>query len=67
MTILLIALLVLISLLIIGTLFARPLATFLQLHRISQVYEDEQILLWVGTLLTAFMIGLLVMYLLLRM
>jgi uncharacterized membrane protein len=67
MTILLIALGVLISLLIIGTLFARPLATFLQLHRISQVYEDEQILLWVGTLLTAFMIGLLVMYLLLRM
>jgi uncharacterized membrane protein len=66
MTILLSALVVLVCLLILGTLFATPLVNFLHQHRVVRSHEEEQLLLWVGMLLTAFMIGLLVMYLFLQ-
>jgi hypothetical protein len=63
MTVLLIVLVVLVSLLIVGGVFADPIAAFVQ-HRLpNRGYEGGQLLLWGGMLLTAFVIGLLVMYL----
>jgi hypothetical protein len=66
MIILLIFLLVLISLLILGGAFAQPISGFIQQRLPTRGYAGEQFVLWGGMLLTAFMIGLLVMYLFLR-
>jgi hypothetical protein len=67
MTILLIVLVVLISLLIVGGVFANPITAFVQQRLPNRGDEGEQLLLWGGMLLTAFVIGLLVMYLFLRL
>lgn len=62
MTVLLIVLVVLISLLLVGGIFANPIPPFVRaLHK--RGYEGEQFLLWGGMMLTAFGIGLLVLYL----
>jgi uncharacterized membrane protein len=66
MIFLLIALVLLISLLIMGGVFANPITRLLQQHWPNHVFEAEQFLLWGGLLLTAFVTGLLVMYLFLR-
>lgn len=63
---LLLTLLILISLWIVGGLFAQPISLLLQHYWPTFAYEGEQLLLWGGVLLSAFAIGLLVMYLVLR-
>jgi hypothetical protein len=63
---LLIVLILLISLLILGSVFANPITAFVQRRLPNRGCEGEQILLWGGMLLAAFVIGLLVMYLFLH-
>ena len=67
MTLLLFTLVFLISLLIVVSVFADHLIAFAQQYLPTHGEEGEQIILLSGMLLAAFVIGLLVMYLLLRM
>lgn len=66
MTFLLMLLTVLICLLILGGLFAKPINGLVQRRLANRGYEGEQFLLWGGMLLAAFVIGLVVMYLILH-
>jgi hypothetical protein len=66
MPFLLLFLVILISLLIVGGVFANPIAAFVQERLTNRAYEGEYFMLWGGLLLTAFITGLLVMYLFLR-
>lgn len=66
MPFLLLLLLLVISLLAIGSFFAKPILTFLHRYFPGVTCEAETFVLWSGLLLSAFMIGLLVMYLLLQ-
>lgn len=63
MTLLLLILIMLVCLYLIGGLFVRPITQFVQHYWPDFAYEGEQFLLWGGVLLSAFGIGLLVMYL----
>jgi hypothetical protein len=65
MVLLLATLVILISLLIVGSLFAHRITTFAQQYLPNHGDEGEQLVLWSGLLLAAFVTGLLVMYLLL--
>ena len=67
MTLLLFTLVFLISLLIVVSVFADHLSAFAQQYLPTHQEEGEQLILLSGMLLAAFAIGLLVMYLLLRM
>lgn len=64
MLILLLTLLILIGLCLIGGLFVQPITHFVQHYWSHFTYEGDQFLLWSGLLLSAFGVGLLVMYLL---
>jgi uncharacterized BrkB/YihY/UPF0761 family membrane protein len=66
MIVLLLALVVLIGLLIFGGLFANAIHSFAQQRLPNHGQEGESLLIWGGMLLTAFLMGLLVMYLFLR-
>jgi hypothetical protein len=66
MTLLLIVLIMLISLLILASVFTNAISAFLQKRLPTWRFEGEHLLLWGGMLLAAFAIGLLVMYLFLR-
>jgi hypothetical protein len=66
MPFLLLLLLLVISLLAIGSFLAKPILTFLHRYFPGVTCEAEILVLWSGLLLSAFMIGLLVMYLLLQ-
>lgn len=66
MNFLLLTLLFLISLLIVGSLFAKQITAFVQRYRPSHGDEGEQLVLWGGLLLAAFVTGLLVMYVILQ-
>lgn len=64
--ILLLVLIIMISLLILGGLFSTPIMAFIHRHLPNFLAEDDTILLWGGLMMAAFIMGLLVMYLLLR-
>lgn len=66
MTVLLFTLVFLVSLLIVSSLFADHLTAFVQQYLPKHGDEGEQLILWSGMLLAAFVTGLLVMYLLLH-
>jgi hypothetical protein len=67
MLVLLVTLLILICLCLLGGLFVRPITHFVQCYWSHFTYEGDQFLLWSGLLLSALGIGLLVMYLVLRL
>lgn len=67
MTPFLFILLVLIGLWMVGGLYARPITLFVQQYWPNFRYEGEQLLLWGGLLLSGCGIGLLVIYLVLRL
>jgi hypothetical protein len=62
----LLALVIAIGLLIIGGVFAEPIAAFIHRRFSSFSYEGDTFMVWGGLMLTAFVLGLLVMYLLLH-
>jgi len=66
MPFLLLLLLLVIGLLVMGSFFAKPILTLLHRYFPSVTCEAETLVLWSGLLLSAFMTGLLVMYLLLQ-
>jgi len=66
MNFLLLTLLFLISLLIVGSLFTKQITAFVQRYRPNHGDEGEQLVLWGGLLLAAFVTGLLVMYVILQ-
>lgn len=66
MPFLLLLLVFVISLLIVGSFFARPILAFIQRYFPGITCEAETLMLWSGLLLSAFMTGLLVMYLVLH-
>ena len=66
MTLLLLTIVSLIGLLIVSSVFADHLAAFAQQYLPNHGDEGEQLILWGGMLLAAFVTGLLVMYLLLH-
>ena len=51
----------------VGGLCARPITRFIRQYWSMFAYEGEHFLLWGGLLLSAFGVGLLVMYLVLAM
>ncbi len=55
-----------IGLLIVGGVFAEPIAAFIHRRFSSFSYEGDTFMMWGGLLLAAFVLGLLVMYVLLR-
>ncbi len=66
MPVLLLVLIVIIGLLIMGGLFSKPLMTFMRRHLPHFSTEGDTFLLWSGLVVTAFILGLLVMYIMLR-
>jgi hypothetical protein len=66
MTVILFALVIAIGLLIVGGVFAEPIAAFI--HRLfsSFSYEGDTFMVWGGLIITAFILGLLVMFILLH-
>lgn len=52
------------GLLIVGCIFVKPIATFMQWRYPNFAYDGETLLLWGGLVMAAF--GLVVMYLVLR-
>lgn len=66
MSFLLLLLVLVISLLIVGTFFVRPLLTLIHRFFPTITGEAETLVLWSGLLLSAFITGLLVMYLVLH-
>lgn len=67
MTFLLVTVIILISLLIVGSVFANHITAVMQQYLPKHGDEGEQLVLWSGMLLAAFVTGLLVMYLVLRL
>lgn len=65
-TVVLVTLVAMISLLIVGGVFAEAITTFIHRRFPHFYYEGDTFLLWGGLIITAFVFGLLVMYLLLR-
>jgi hypothetical protein len=66
MTVILLALVIAIGLLIVGGVFAEPIAAFVHRRFSNFSYEGDSFMVWGGLLLTVFVLGLLVMYVLLR-
>jgi len=66
MPVLLIGLIVVIGLLIMAGLFSKPLMTFMRHYLPYDPTEGDTFLLWSGLVVTAFILGLLVMYIMLR-
>jgi hypothetical protein len=64
--VLLLVLIIMISLLIVGGLFSTPIMAFIHRYLPNFSTEDDTFLLWGGLMVAAFILGLLVMYLLLR-
>jgi hypothetical protein len=62
----LLALVIAIGLLVLGGVFAEPIAAFIHRRFSSFSYEGDTFMVWGGLMLTAFVLGLLIMYLLLR-
>ena len=67
MIFLLLTMVILISLLIIGSVFANHITAVVQQYLPGYGDEGEQLVLWSGMVLAAFVTGLLIMYLLLRL
>lgn len=67
MAFLLLLLFILIGVWIVGGLCAQPITRFVRRYWSMFAYEGEHFLLWGGLLLSAFGVGLLVMYLVLAM
>lgn len=65
--ILLLLLIILIGLLMVGGLFSNPIVTFIHQRLPLFSAEGDTFLLWSGLVVAAFILGLLVMYLLLRL
>ncbi|GIK42926.1 MAG: hypothetical protein BroJett011_67590 [Chloroflexota bacterium] len=66
MTVILLALVIAIGLLIIGGVFSEPIAAFIYRRFSNFSYEGDTVMMWGGLMLAAFVLGLLVMYLLLH-
>jgi hypothetical protein len=66
MPVLLLVLITMISLLIMVGLFSNPIMAFIHRRRPNFSVEDDTFLLWGGLIVAAFILGLLVMYVLLR-
>lgn len=64
--ILLLVLVIIISLLIMAGLFSNPIMAFIHRRLPNFSGEDDTFLLWGGLMVAAFILGLLVMYVLLR-
>ncbi|HXV41592.1 MAG TPA: hypothetical protein VEC96_00895 [Anaerolineae bacterium] len=64
--VLLLMLIIMISLLIVGGLFSNPIMAFIHRRLPNFAGEDDTFLLWSGLIVAAFILGLLVMYVLLR-
>lgn len=65
-TMVLLVLVIAIGLLIVGGVFAEPITTFIHRRFLGFSYEGDVFIVWGGLMLTAFVLGLLVMYLLLH-
>jgi hypothetical protein len=65
-TAVLLALVIAIGLLIVGGVFSEPIVAFIHRYFSSFSYQGDSFMVWGGLMLSAFVLGLLVMYLLLR-
>ncbi|GIK42948.1 MAG: hypothetical protein BroJett011_67810 [Chloroflexota bacterium] len=65
-SVLLLVSIIMISLLIVGGLFSTPIMAFIHRRLPNLSGEDDMFLLWSGLIVAAFILGLLVMYVLLR-
>jgi hypothetical protein len=66
MPILLLVLIIIIGLLIMGGLFSNPIMAFIHRRLPNFSGEGDMFLLWSGLIVAAFILGLLVMYVVLR-
>lgn len=62
-----VAILVLITILILGGVFSDPITRYIRRRIPHFTYEGETLMLWGLLIATAFVLGLMVMYLLLRL
>jgi hypothetical protein len=67
MPILLLVLIIMIGLLMMGGLFSNPIITFIHQRLPHLSAEGDTFLLWSGLVVAAFILGLLVMYVLLHL
>lgn len=67
MTVVLLTVVIIIGLLILGGVFVEPITALIRQRFPGFAYEGDTFLIWGGLVISAFVLGLLVMYLLLRL